>query len=513
MADHPAVPLGPIPPIAQMLRFEGKQQEWQHWKNKLIAFLRSVGLHDVLTNAPPTREEVKVEATVKPAVATEPKSDGSSMAPAADAKEAGESSEGARAGIAQSSADEIVRRWTEASNKVFMLLIMAVQSKSLSMKINNVKQGDAHAVWKLLIAKYERNTATSLMQLMERYHSLRLNPEGTDPLGDFVAEIQSVEYELVAMGRTVDEDMQKLVLLKGLPASWSSIADILRVQGRSSSFDDMVSQLEEFDESEKIRKRDASRVGSESASFIGASSGSMPHRFGGQQGRGGSFGGQRNNSGAGQGAGGRTRLCYTCEQPGHMMFDCPRNANVKKCSLCRQIGHESRQCQNPRRGRGQQRGPQQQGQREEDAGHYASAAANEGGDDFAFIIETVLATSVTDPVGAGPDRSKVVFDSASTLHASNNRSSMTNIRQCDPPISLRVADGKVIVIREQGDMRIKLRGGATMTLKDVALDSRLAANLISVPRLTAAGYEVSFGHACAVVRKAGGTGAVLCTAP
>jgi transposase InsO family protein len=520
LAEHPTVQLGPIPPLAQMLKFEGKQQEWQHWKSKISAYLQAVGLYDVLINAAPTLGEattsaasVERAASAEPAAVKEQETDGSAMAPTVETKETGATA-AAEGSIAVQSPAEVVRRWTDASNKVFMLLIMAVQSKSLSLRINNLKRRDAHAVWAMLIAKYERNSATSLMQLMERYHSLHLHPDGTDPLGDFVAEIHSVECELQGMGRESDEDMQKLVLLKGLPASWSSIADILRVQGRTTSFEDMVARLEEFEESEKIRKQQAARAGSESASFVGASSGSTQQRFGGQQGRGGSSGGQRGNPGAGAGAGGRPRLCYTCEQPGHMMFDCPRNSNVKKCSLCRQIGHENRQCQNPRRGRGQQRGNQQQDQRAEDAGHYASAAANEDGDDdFAFIIETVLATSCVADPPRGPDHSKIVFDSASTLHASNNRRSMTNIRQCDPPISLRVADGKVIVIREQGDMHIKLRRGRLLTLKDVALDHRLAANLISVPRLTAAGYEVNFGDQCAVVRKAGGNGATVCIAP
>lgn len=74
----------------------------------------------------------------------------------------------------------------------------------------------------------------------------------------------------------------------------------------------------------------------------------------------------------------------------------------------------------------------------------------------------------------------------------------------------RAARGEVSPLTDPAPQQ--LRGGATITLKDVALDSRLAANLISVPRLTAAGYEVSFGDACAVVRKAGGNGAALCVA-
>ena len=67
-----------------------------------------------------------------------------------------------------------VAMWIEAANKVYMLLLMAVQSKSLSTKINNVPQGDAHGVWKLLVAKYERQSATSLMQVMEKL-ALRAN--------------------------------------------------------------------------------------------------------------------------------------------------------------------------------------------------------------------------------------------------------------------------------------------------------------------------------------------------
>ena len=196
------------------------------------------------------------------------------------------------------------------------------------------------------------------------------------------------------------------------------------------------------------------------------------------------------------------------------MFDCPQNRDAKKCSLCRQLGHENRQCQS-RRGRGgfnQQRARQQQApqQRDEDAGHYANAAASEGGDDdYAFTVETVLATSMSDL----PDRSKIVLDSGSTLHLCNSRRNMRNIREVHPPISLRVADGKVLQLREQGDMVVKLRGGRSLTLKDVALDHRLAANLLSVPRLTAAGYTVSFEDERAVIRKQGPSGSIVCIAP
>ena len=304
------------------------------------------------------------------------------------------------------------------------------------------------------------------------------------------------------------------MLLKGLPASFDPVVPSLRLQAKTLSFDDMVTHLEDHQESVQIKERKESAAAEEAASYA-RDHGARPQqqRYGRSSG-----GGAGQSRGYGGGNPGR-RLCYDCDSPSHVAFDCPKNRDAKKCSLCRQLGHVDKQCQRPRRGRGahgqQQRQQQQQPQRagassraddEDESGHLAADSSDEGGEDFALLAQESVSVSRTHHIV------KWVFDSGATQNLCNNQAIMHNVHRVSPPITLRVADNKLMYLERAGQVDLQVRSGRVLQLRTVVYDPRLAANLLSVPRLADAGYDVTFGESAAEVRSRA-TGRVVCVAP
>ena len=122
---------------------------------------------------------------------------------------------------------------------------------------------------------------------------------------------------------------------------------------------------------------------------------------------------------------------------------------------------------------------------------------------------------------ADPEYDEFVLDSAATRHLTCDRRLLEEVRELAAPITLRIADGNTMELREVGLCRLRTSvreaGSAvpkqrSVALEGVAYDARIWCNLISVQRIAHAGYEVVFGESEAVVRHTR-TGRVMMTVP
>src|SRR5680860_1678731 len=150
------------------------------------------------------------------------------------------------------------------------------------------------------------------------------------------------------MNEAPSEVMQKHILMAGVKdlPMFTTLVQTLSLQAGVLTFDEIVTHLVDHQERMRREASSSNRKG-DVASYAqatgagGQQRGRNGNRFGRQgQSNGGNRAqqpqvpsGQRPFSGSGSGASnnGDNRACFTCNQVGHISFDCPQNINAKKC--------------------------------------------------------------------------------------------------------------------------------------------------------------------------------------
>ena len=472
--------------VPAQLKFDGTN--FPIWKSRVLAWLDMQGLMDVLTR----------------------ESDAKTQGGTAASSSGGDNKEAAAAAAA---AREM------RAKKVFSMLVLSMGTTSLAELLVHVPRGDAAAAWKVLESKFERKTTANKAAVYGALLASRMS-EG-ESVDAYVSRIKSGAMILKGMGDEVPESLRVHVLMAGLPESWRVFADSLSAHASSkeAKFDDLVQHLEDYQEKEKI-KNSAAAAADEIISY--AHMRGRPHAQQQQQ-RGGraNGGGGAPSHGRGQqqsrgGSGSGQTLCYSCNKPGHRAFDCPTEAgNKRKCNKCRSLGHTDSQCQNrPRRfGFGQQQQQQRGGsgggrnsgkgnneRRDED--EYGNFIGESDEDEF---VGSVQADAIASPESLGAALSASAargrsadawyLDSGATQHVSKSKAGMSGLKSLHPPMRLRVANGKVLEVTQQGRITLTVCTSdsrtATLTLHNVAYHPELTANLISVQKLAKRGLDTN----------------------
>jgi hypothetical protein len=438
--------------VTSALKFDGKQAGWAAWKKKVLAWCQYAEIDAALSEqAPTTRAQARVAAAAAAAAGA---GSASSQGPAAMAVDGNAGAQAASDAVADA---EERAAWKKRAAKVYMALLMMLQGDELAQLTQHVPSGDAYGLWQTLCSKYERKTAANKMLVWTQLLRASLAP-APDTLDAYVSRLRSAQAQLTEMGVTVDADLLLNLLLKGLPDAWSVAVDTLSMKD-SLKFDEAVEQLRDFQEKTQVNERAASAAGADTASFAREYGGGSQQRgrtqFQQQQRSGGagsshargpaSHAGGRNHGGSG-GGNGAARLCYACDSPDHIAFDCPKNRNQKRCMSCRRLGHTDVQC--PRgRGRNGRNAP-------------SSGPAADADDETHLALDGGVSDSDDEYALMGGDGTGAlcpldwVLDSGASRHLSNTRTNMQNMQRLWPAHTVRVANGQRLDVQQQGEAQL-----------------------------------------------------------
>jgi len=204
----------------------------------------------------------------------------------------------------QTERDELIRK----SQLAYGILMQSLQDEQLRL-VQGVARGNAHGVWKILLETYERKSMATQVQLLERLFGMQVQKGET--IAGYVARLTEIERRLRAQGEQVSEGIMVYMLLRGLPASYTSIVQLIKMKDKL-----------EFVETVESLKNEEER---QACAQPGGSSAQPRHQANGAE----------TNS---------KRRCFTCGAVGHVKFNCPRNASKPKCQKCFRVGHESTEC-------------------------------------------------------------------------------------------------------------------------------------------------------------------------
>ena len=79
-----------------------------------------------------------------------------------------------------------------------------------------------------IITKYDASTVSHLMEAFSNYVNYKM-PEGT-LINDHIDQMNIRLRNLIALGRDMDQELQRLYLLQSLPPSWENVSRTLSLQ-------------------------------------------------------------------------------------------------------------------------------------------------------------------------------------------------------------------------------------------------------------------------------------------
>jgi hypothetical protein len=245
------------------------------------------------------------------------------------------SSAGAAVGKAAKKKEE---RLEMDRQRVYNALISALDDAHVGIIVTEVAEGDALGAWKILLRKYERNTAASRNQLRRELHTLKLsNLESVD---EYKARALYIAARLRATKEVVSDGEVLYCVLEGLPAAYEMVRQALEVQD-IVDLEAACSHLREVED--KIRRR---TVGM-------ATSSQPPVKMLESQGNSGNAASaavlnrmmdEKNVGGAGVSR--PSRSCLVCRERGHFVWECPKRKS-SGCFRCGDRNHVVRECRCP----------------------------------------------------------------------------------------------------------------------------------------------------------------------
>lgn len=193
--------------------------------------------------------------------------------------------------------DELIRK----SHLAYGLLIQSLKDEQLRL-VQGVARGNAHGIWKILLATYERKSMATRVQLLEHLFGTQLLAKET--IASYVARLTELERRLRAQGEQVSESIMVYLLLRGLTPPYTSIVQLLK----------MKDNIEFTETVETLKNEEERQQGTKAIEHANAVERQL------QKG------------------------CFSSGSHSHVKFNCPLNSNKKRCENCRRIGHTKREC-------------------------------------------------------------------------------------------------------------------------------------------------------------------------
>ena len=103
--------------------------------------------------------------------------------------------------------------------EMWAYLVQCLDSCSILMLRNDCK-GDGPKAWQLLWDHFNSNGTPSLMNLLEKFTTLRLEP--TESMVDYLTRAEYVSKQLELAGEKVPENMLTSIVLRGSPSEYDN---------------------------------------------------------------------------------------------------------------------------------------------------------------------------------------------------------------------------------------------------------------------------------------------------
>ena len=191
--------------------------------------------------------------------------------------------------------------WEEKDDAAKTILCLSLDDTQLPYVLMATTSKE---MWDKLGDAYEEKSTANVMQLKAQFHNFKKC--GGDRMQMHINKLRELVQQLTAVGASIDEQDQIIVLLKSLPEEYKMMVTALKSQG-DLIFEKVCSRLiqEEMDTNELSEDGEAAALLSRGV-----------------------------------------KVCYNCNKPGHIARECKSDRSVRTCYRCGKSGHLSNKCQN-----------------------------------------------------------------------------------------------------------------------------------------------------------------------
>lgn len=328
-------------------------------------------------------------------------------------------------------------------NEVARLTIMGSIPEHLQIEALSIKS--AAKVWTTICGRFDNQSEMVQADILVQMHHTRC-PDDGDPR-ETIKALQRLHAKYASAGGVLDSAQFTAIILTAMPESfWPMLHSLVatnRVMNRKLTPTDIVNHITEAAQHNAIFNE---RKTGDAALFTKRSRPSHSHI-------------DKSKS-----------TCNNCGKKGHWKDDCWSKGGGKEGEKPKGSGRRKKK----------------------ESANTAAGSSSQIPDEHAFTtVEHSLMIST-------PTDIPRVIDSGATSHFESNKANFANFRIIVPrPIN--TADGRVIHATGMGDVRIKVpnqSGQTDITLKDTLYVPDMSTLLISVAKMTKAGYKVTFANKC-----------------
>jgi len=207
--------------------------------------------------------------------------------------------------VVQEQREELIKK----SHLAYGILIQSLKDEQLRL-VRGVDRGNAHGIWKILIGTYDRKSMATRVQLLEQLFGTQLKVIDHETIASYVARLTELERRLRAQGEQISEGIMVYMLLRGLPAPYTSIVQLMKMKEKLE-FTEAVETLKNEEERQGISNHNERQTNHHADA---ATERHLP------------------------------KGCFACGAHDHIKSNCPLHSNKKHCEKCHRIGHTTQEC-------------------------------------------------------------------------------------------------------------------------------------------------------------------------
>ena len=232
---------------------------------------------------------------------------------------------------------EKLNEYNLKADKAYSLIALSVES---DLQVHVSSKTTAKDAWIALQGHFEFVSVTQIVRLMRRFYAAKMEEKGD--MMKHITEMTSLSEQLREMKQEVSSKIFAIVILGSLPDSYDNFLTSMNARNADDlDWNNVKGHL--IEEYMKRQDKEKQNVGEEALFTRGGGDGNYDrgNRGGGRRSRGGGAGNRRR----GGGHHGRfsyqpynnrpnnSRVCYNCNQPGHIAAGCPLREEEEQASL------------------------------------------------------------------------------------------------------------------------------------------------------------------------------------